>query len=67
MSARTDHVVILCAPHPDSTPGCYTMACRKCGIRVTIKMPVSVTEFSDMGKDFGRRHRDCSVGEVSDE
>jgi len=46
-----------------AVPGCLTFRCEHCGIRLSIKLPVSVDEMSGTANGFIARHRDCSVVE----
>ena len=59
------HVVVLDETHPEGAPGHMTLRCERCGIKVGLKMPLSVTEFCGISRGFGERHRDCSL--VADE
>ena len=41
-------------------PGCLTLRCEHCGVRLSIKLPVSVDEMAGASEGFIARHRHCS-------
>ena len=55
------HIVVLDSAHPESAPGCMAYLCKNCDAKVVVKLPVAVTEFTAVAKDFGNRHRHCAI------